>query len=119
MSAVSILRRRTAPATEPAEPVHWLGVAAGATLVAGGLLFIGRQRRTGLAVAAAGAALAVLDQQETLRHWWAQIPDLVEQAQGLIGQVQQKVDDFTSHRDSIAEAFSSLGSAPEFHGKED
>lgn len=119
MSAVSILRRRTSPEPEPAaEPTNWLGVAAGATLVAGGLLFIGRQRRTGLAVSAAGVALAALDQQDTLRAWWRQVPGFVDQVQGLIGQVQEKVGEFNTRRESIVEAFAA-GESPDLHRKED
>jgi hypothetical protein len=89
-----------------AEPVDWVNIAAGSALLVSGLLFLTERRRAGIAVAAAGTALALLDQQEAVRTWWNRIPDYVDHVQNLIGQVQEKVDEFTAKRESLQRAFS-------------
>ncbi len=122
MSAVSILRRRHSLADEsaaPFEPVDWINVAAGTALVAGGLLLLGRQRRTGLAVAAAGSALVLLDHQDTLRAWWRELPAFVDRVQGIVGQVQEKVGEITAHRDAIADAIATAIESPDLQRRED
>ena len=72
--------------------MNWVGFAAGGTLVAGGLLMLTGERRAGIVAAASGTALALLDQQETLRSWWNALPGYIDQVQGVLGQVQDTVD---------------------------
>jgi hypothetical protein len=118
MSAVSILRRRHDLASEsapPVEPVDWVNVAAGTALVAGGLLILGRQRRSGMAVAAAGTALALLDHQDTLRAWWHELPSFMNQVQHLVGQVQERVSEISARREAFVEA----NESPDLLRKED
>jgi hypothetical protein len=122
MSAVSILRRRTSLADQavaPGEPVDWINIAAGTALIAGGLLMLGRQRRAGMVVAAAGSALALLEHEETLRAWWQQLPGFVNQVEGVIGQVQQKVSQIAERRHSIVDAFATAAESPDLQRKED
>lgn len=119
MSAVSILRRRTSLAEQPAEPVDWANIAAGTALVAGGLLMLGRRRRTGMAVAAAGTALAMLQHQDTVRAWWFQVPGFIEQVEGFLGQVQDKVGELRAHREAFANDFSKDSESPEMQRRED
>lgn len=122
MSAVSILRRRTSLADEsagPEKPVDLINIAAGTALIAGGLLMLGRQRRAGMVVAAAGSALALLDHEETLRAWWQQLPGFVNQVQGVIGQVQEKVSEITARRHSIVEALATAGESADLQRRED
>lgn len=122
MSAVSILRRRHDLALESAprvEPVDWVNVAAGTALVAGGLLILGRQRRSGMVVAAAGTALALLDHQDTVRSWWHQMPSFVNQVQHLVGQVQEKVSEISAGRHAFEEAVAEATGSPDMLRKED
>lgn len=122
MSAVSILRRRRDLALEsapPAEPVDWVNVAAGTALVAGGLLILGRQRRSGMVVAAAGTTLALLDHQDTLRAWWHELPSLVNQVQHLVGQVQEKVSEISARRQAFQDAVAEATASPDLLRKED
>jgi hypothetical protein len=119
MSAVSILRRRTSLAEQPAEPVDWANIAAGTALVAGGLLMLGRRRRTGMAVAAAGTALAMLQHQDTVRAWWFQVPSFIEHVEGFLGQVQDKVGELRAHREAFADAVAEAVESPDLQRKED
>jgi hypothetical protein len=122
MSAVSILRRRSNLDDQtdgPDKPIDLINVAAGTALIAGGLLMLGRQRRAGMVVAAAGSALALLDHEEALRAWWKQLPGFVNQVEAVIGQVQQKVSEISERRHSIVEAFATAGESPDLQRKED
>ncbi|MGB6974311.1 MAG: hypothetical protein WBD67_06480 [Terracidiphilus sp.] len=82
----------------------WMMVAASGTLIAGGLLLLAGQRRAGLVTAVSGAALAMLDQQATLRRWWGSLPGYAERVQTLIGKVQNTVDDLAVKREQISQA---------------
>jgi hypothetical protein len=48
--------------------------------------------------------LAVLDQQETLRSWWNALPGYIDQVQGLLGQVQDTVNDVAIKREALRRA---------------
>jgi hypothetical protein len=58
-------------------------------------------RRSGTVAAASGAALALLDQQETLRSWWHTLPGYIDDVQRLLGQVQGTVDDIAAQRQKL------------------
>jgi hypothetical protein len=78
--------------------LHWVGVAAAGTIVAGGLLLLAGKRRAGLLTAASGTALALLEQQDTLRSWWSVLPTYLAEVQQLLGKVQGTVDDLAAQR---------------------
>ena len=84
-----------------AEQLDWVRFVAGGTLLAGGLLLLTGRRRAGLVAAASGAALALLDQQETLREWWSRVPGYVDDAQRLLAQVQNTVEDLAEKRERL------------------
>jgi hypothetical protein len=63
-------------------------VAAGA-VVAGGALMVTGNRRAGLAVAAAGTALALIEEQDVVTTFWKNLPDYLNQAQDFLDQVER------------------------------
>ena len=73
------------------EGTNWARIAAGGSLLASGLLLLTGNRRAGLATAAAGTALALLDQQEIVKAWWDALPGYIDQAQHVLGQVEESV----------------------------
>ncbi|MDE3201640.1 MAG: hypothetical protein KGN79_12050 [Acidobacteriota bacterium] len=85
------------------EEIDWVKIAAGGSLVAAGLLVITGNRKSGVAAAAAGTALALLDQQPVIRKWWNQLPGYVDQLQGFLSKVQEAVDDVASKREKLRE----------------
>jgi hypothetical protein len=85
------------------EEIDWIKIAAGGSLVAGGLLVLTGNRKSGLAAAAAGTALALLDQQSVIRKWWNQMPAYVDQLQGILGKVREAVDEVASKREALRE----------------
>jgi hypothetical protein len=74
-------------AGQPKSPdlTHFL--AAG-TLVAGGILMITGRRRAGMAVAAAGTAFALLEEQEAVKQWWKSLPGFLSDAQHFLDRLE-------------------------------
>ena len=99
-------------AYDPGSPVetpesvsmNWVGYAAGGTLVAAGLLLLAGERRAGVVAAAAGTALAMLDQPKTPLSWWDRLPGYIDQAQRIVGQIQSVVDEIESKREALRRA---------------
>ena len=74
----------------------WLLYAAAGTLVAGGVLLVTGNRKVGLAVATSGAALAMLDQQDTVKAVWTVLPGYLTEVQDLLTRVQNTVSDLAA-----------------------
>lgn len=83
-----------------------LRYAAAGTLVAGSVLLLSGCRRTGLLTAVVGTALAMIDQQETMRVWWNTLPVYLDEAQSFLNRVQSAVDDVTAQQRKVREVFS-------------
>jgi len=83
------------------DSVNWVSLAAAGTLAVGGVLLANRQRRAGLVVAAAGTALAMLDQQEAVGRWWNALPAYLTEAQNILGRVQTALDDIAVQRERL------------------
>lgn len=76
-------------------------VAAGGALVAGGILLLTGNRKAGIAVSVAGAALTLLTEQEMVRTWWERIPDYVEHLENMIARMKDSMDEITVTRDNL------------------
>jgi len=81
--------------------VNWLRVTSAATLVTGGALLLAGKHRIGLAVAATGTSLALIDQQDSMKKWWSLLPSYINQVQGVISQVEKAVEQFAEQREKI------------------
>jgi hypothetical protein len=97
------------PANKPGEAprpcgpksISWVSMVAAGTLAAGGALLVSGQRRAGLVTAATGTALAMLDQQETVRTWWNALPGYLAETQDILARVQAVLDDITAQRERL------------------
>lgn len=89
------------PSAREDNSMNVLRYAAAGTLLAGGALFVSGNRRAGMLAAAAGTALAMLDQQDTVRRWWSALPVYIDEAQTLIGRVQGAVDDMAVQQQKL------------------
>ena len=92
------------PGADDCEPFNWVGVTAGTTLAIAGMLLLTGRRRAGMLTAVSGTALAVLDQQDTLRHWWNALPGYIDQVQQVLGQVQDTVNEVAVKREALRRA---------------
>jgi hypothetical protein len=86
------------------EAVNWARIAAAATLITGGALLLTGRRKAGLLAATTGTALALLDQQDTLSHWWALLPGYIGDIQKLLSEAEGAVEEFAAQRDKLASA---------------
>lgn len=77
---------------------EWTGIVASGALIAGGLLLLLGKRRIGTVVAASGAALALLEEQEAVRELFQQLPGYIDEAQRLADRVQDTVEDIAEKR---------------------
>jgi hypothetical protein len=84
--------------------VNWVTIAAAATLAAGGALLVCGKPRAGMVAAASGAALAMLDQQETVAMWWKALPNYLAEIQDMLGRVQETIDDISAQRERLHKA---------------
>jgi hypothetical protein len=89
------------PEQVESESMNWIGFAAGGTLATAGLLLLAGERRAGMVAAASGTALAMLDQQQTLRSWWEALPTYIDQVQGVLVKVQDTVNEVAARREDL------------------
>ena len=85
------------------DSINWIRFASAATLIAGGALLLGGKRRSGLFVAATGTALALIDQQDLLSHWWAMLPNYIDDIQQLLNQAEGAVEEFAAQREKLGQ----------------
>ncbi len=88
-------------AAAPSKSNDWLCYSACGTLLASGILLLSGNRRAGLLAAIAGTTLAALDQQDTVRSWWNALPGLMDDANRMIGQVQNVVQNVDVQREKL------------------
>jgi hypothetical protein len=81
-----------APALRPASP-DWTHYLAAGTLLAGGALIVTGHRRAGVAVAAAGTALALIEEQEAVKAWWAKLPGYLNEAQHVLDKIEEYLNE--------------------------
>jgi len=89
------------PRTEDCEEKNWTSIAAAGALVVGGLLLLTGWRRAGMVTAAAGTALTLLDQEETIRTWWTVVPGYIESVQKVLDQVEGTVEEIEAKRETL------------------
>lgn len=81
-----------------ANDTNWVRMAACGGLLAGGVLLLTGKSKIGLVTAASGTALALLDQQETVKAWWDALPGYIDSVQKVLGRVEESVNELESQR---------------------
>jgi hypothetical protein len=80
---------------------EWVRYAAGGALLAGGLLLVTGKPKAGLVAAATGAALAMIDQQDTVNAWWLALPGMIDNASRMLRQVEGVIENVDTQRARI------------------
>jgi hypothetical protein len=92
MSLSSFPKQIEAKLPSSVSSVPWTrSVAAGTLLTSAVLLALGK-RKTALAVAAAGGAVALIEDPESVRKFWDDIPNYVQAGQKLLGRLEGLVE---------------------------
>jgi hypothetical protein len=81
----------------------WLLYSAAGTLAAGSVLLVTGNRKAGLAVAAAGAAMAMLDQRDTVVACWNALPEYLNEIQAILARIQSTVDEVATQGAKLRE----------------
>ena len=71
----------------------WINLLAAGTMLAGGALLISGHKRAGLIVAAAGTALALIDEKEAIEALWKKLPAYLKEAQTLLEKAEGYMND--------------------------
>jgi uncharacterized membrane protein len=71
----------------------WTRTVAAGSLIAGAVLLISGRRKSALAVAAAGAAVALLENPEVVREAWESMPRLVRTSQDFLSRIEDFVEE--------------------------
>jgi hypothetical protein len=86
--------------------MHWTrGVAAGSLLV-GALLLITGRRKSALAVTAAGAAVALLENPDAVRDFWDQMPRLLRSSQDFLVRIEDMMEELNKQGVRLRKAVS-------------
>ncbi|HWG20153.1 MAG TPA: hypothetical protein VG225_06450 [Terracidiphilus sp.] len=83
----------------------WMRIGVGSTLLTGSFLLLSGKRKAGLLVTAAGTALAMLDNKEIVSEWWNALPGYLNNAQRMLDQAQETIDDLAAKRDKVMALF--------------
>jgi hypothetical protein len=84
-----------------ADQINWVRVAAAGTLALSGVLLMSGRKRAGLVSAVTGTALAMLDQQESLKAWWETLPVYLDDVQLMLSRAQGAVDNLSVQREKL------------------
>ncbi len=76
------------------------GLAAGSLLTGAVLLATGR-RKSGLAITVAGSLVALLEDSDTVRDFWEDLPNYIRTAQEALGRFEGFVQDLSEQGDRI------------------
>lgn len=73
------------------EDSNWVRIAAGAGLLAGGLLLLTGNRKAGLLTTGVGTALALVDQRDEVKAFWDALPGHIDDVQDVLFRVEAAV----------------------------
>lgn len=81
--------------------IPWTRTVAAGSLVAGALLLIAGRRKTALAVSAAGAAVALLENPELVREAWNAMPNAIRSGQDFLVRIEDFVEELNKQAQHV------------------
>lgn len=89
--------------------VPWTRGVAAASLIASAALLITGRRRAGLATAAAGATVALLENPDAVRDFWNSIPDYIHNGQDFLSRAEGLLDEVNRQSARVRDLLSRQG----------
>ena len=71
---------------------NWTHLLVAGAMIAGGALVVTGHKKAGIVVAAAGAALGLIEEPETASGWWKNLPRYLSQAQDFLEKAEGYVE---------------------------
>jgi hypothetical protein len=101
MNLMQLPRQIEARMPDSISEVPWTRAVAAASLIAGAWLLVTGRRKSALAVAAGGAAVALLEKPEVLRDLWKGMPGHLRSAKDMLVRVEEFVEDLAERGDKL------------------
>jgi hypothetical protein len=86
---------------EVSSEVTWTRAVAAGSLIASAVLLVTGRRKSALAVAAGGAAVALLEKPELVQEIWKGIPGYLHSAKDMLVRVEEFVEDVAAKGDKL------------------
>lgn len=84
----------------------WQRTVAAGSLIAGACLFLAGRRKAALGVAAAGAAVGLLENPEAARELWESLPGYLRKGQDVLVKVENFVGEVTKQAHKLRNSIS-------------
>lgn len=101
MKLMQLPRQIEARLPDSFNEVHWTRAIAATSLIASAYLLVTGRRKSALAVAAGGAAVALLEKPEALRDIWKGMPGYLHSAKDMLVRVEEFVEDLAAKGDKL------------------
>ena len=101
MSLSNVTRQIEAKLPSRVGGIHWSRTIAAGTLVSSALLLITGRRKAAIAVAAAATVVALLEDPDSVKRFWSDIPEYVKAGQKLLGRLENLVEQVAEQGDSF------------------
>jgi hypothetical protein len=101
MTLMKLPRQIEARMPDSLNDVHWTRAVAATSLIASAYLLVTGRRKSALAVAAGGAAVALLEKPEALRDFWNGVPGYLRSAKDMLVRVEEFVEDIAERGDKL------------------
>ena len=101
MTLMKLPRQIEARLPDSFPEVHWTRAVAATSLVASAYLLVTGRRKSALAVAAGGAAVALLEKPELLQDFWKGMPGYLRSAKDMLVRVEEFVEDIAEKGDKL------------------
>jgi hypothetical protein len=92
MSLSSFPKQIEAKLPSRVKSVPWTRSLAAGTLITSAVLLVLGQRKAALAVAAAGGAVALIEDPDSVRNFWNDIPSYVQSGQKMLGRLEGLIE---------------------------
>jgi hypothetical protein len=87
--------------------IPWTRSVAAGSLIVSALLLVSGKRKSGVAVAAAGAAIALLEDPQAVRNAWESMPRFVRAGQDFMVRLEDFVDELNKQGIRLKKVLSS------------